>query len=90
MLKCKEVSEIIAVDRFDEATWTRRLSIRLHLVMCRHCRRYASQVRALGDAARELWSRRDDPGDSAVFERLKAVILKDVSVESASDANGAD
>lgn len=25
--------------------------------MCRHCRRYAAQMRALGDAARELASR---------------------------------
>ncbi len=32
----------------------RRLALRLHLLMCPHCRCYAAQIRAVGTAVRSL------------------------------------
>ena len=40
-----------------EAPWTTRLSVRLHLMMCRHCRRYAAQLREIGAVARKILGR---------------------------------
>jgi hypothetical protein len=42
--------------------------------MCRHCRRYARQIRAIGEAARALF----DPAgaDQAVIDRLRDAILR--------------
>ena len=53
MLSCREVSRMISDGSADEAGFLRRLSIRFHLLMCVHCRRFRSQIEALGRAARE-------------------------------------
>ncbi len=74
MLSCKEVTRKIASDELAEAGWRERLAVRLHLLLCRHCRRYASQLRAIGAAARNLWwSRSQDP---STLERLERQILE--------------
>ncbi len=73
MLNCKEVTRKLASCEWEEASWGQRLAIRFHLVMCRHCRRYAAQLRAIRDAARNLWG----PGseDSDTLDRLEGQIL---------------
>lgn len=59
MMSCKETTEGIATDRFANAGFFTRLGLRFHLFMCRHCRRYAMQIRSLGDTTRCLCD--DDP-----------------------------
>ena len=76
MLKCKEVAGILSSDGLDEAPWTRRLSVRFHLTMCRHCRCYAAQLRAIGAAANRILGRRGDTGDPEVLQRLEKAILE--------------
>jgi len=55
MLKCREVVSLIASDEWRTAPLRRRVALRLHLVMCRHCRAYANSLRRLGKAARRLY-----------------------------------
>jgi anti-sigma factor RsiW len=47
MLSCREVVE--DADRWiaGELPWRQRLAMRLHLSMCRHCRRYVHQLKML-------------------------------------------
>ena len=54
MLTCKEVASSISSDWLERSGWRRRLEVRLHLLMCRYCRRYAAQIRALNAAAAKL------------------------------------
>ena len=72
MPTCKEVTRAISTDELAEAGIGRRLAVRLHLLKCRYCRRYAAQIRALGDAARGLFGQTTD---SVGLEDLKARIL---------------
>ncbi len=72
MLTCREVTRAIATDELSEAGIGRRLAVRLHLFMCRDCRRYAAQIRAIGEAARGLFGQTTDSGS---LEDLKARIL---------------
>ncbi len=74
MLSCKEVARKIASDEFQGAGWRERLALRLHLLLCRHCRRYAAQLRAIGAAARNLWEPTSQ--DSPTLERLERQILE--------------
>jgi len=53
MLSCREVAHLVASDADAGAGWRVRLSVCLHQAMCRHCKRYAAQLRAIGDAMRE-------------------------------------
>ena len=74
MLSCKEVTRKIASDEFTEAGWRERLAVRLHVLLCRHCRRYMAQLHAIGAVARNLWSPRSQ--DPLTLERLERQILK--------------
>ena len=74
MLSCRDVSHTIACDELEESTLGRRLKIRLHLLMCRHCWRYAAQIRAIGRAARELFGAA--PEEQVVVDRLRAALLE--------------
>ncbi len=74
MRTCREVSRAIASGSLDEAGWRERLSIRLHLLICRHCRSFAAQIRRLGELARDLTARRQE--DPETLRRLEERILK--------------
>jgi hypothetical protein len=58
---CREVAEAIASDRLEVSSPSRRFAIWMHLLLCGHCRRYARQMRAIGVAARDVFS--DPVGD---------------------------
>ncbi len=73
MRTCKEVATAIGQDDVRTLPWWRGLALRLHLLMCPHCRRYAAQVRAIGTAARRLF--REDAEDPQTLERLQETIL---------------
>ncbi len=42
MLTCKDVATAIGQDEWRTAPRWRRLALRLHLLLCPHCRRYAA------------------------------------------------
>ena len=83
MGNCKEVARLIASDELADAVWLNRALVRLHLLMCRDCRGYAAQLRALGAAARDRWD--SGVADRAAFEKLESSILE--RCLDASDAN---
>lgn len=76
MLTCREVSRAVASDELGHAGLRRRFGARLHLLMCRHCRRYAAQLRAIAGAARRL--ARGEQEDPARIERLCDTVLRAV------------
>jgi hypothetical protein len=69
MLKCKEVTHIIATGEIDEFTWMKRLEMRMHLLMCTHCKEYVSQIFAMGQGVRRLFGSDEDPETLARMER---------------------
>lgn len=47
MLRCRNVAELTTDYLEHELPWWTRLQIRIHVIACRHCRRYLRQVRKL-------------------------------------------
>ena len=76
MLCCQEVARQIASNEFTEANVWQRLWVRLQLLMCRHCRRYAVQLHSIGETARNLWGPHTE--DPSTLERLEREILDTV------------
>ena len=76
MMKCKELALLVASDGLSEATWSRRVAARFHLLMCRHCRLYTAQMRDLGGAARSLFRGEEQGPD---LDGLKSSILEKIS-----------
>jgi len=52
MPSCREVSRWVAEGSLEGAPPFRRFLVSVHLLMCRHCRLYVSQIRSIGRAAR--------------------------------------
>ena len=74
---CRSVAGRVAED--DGAGSKLPISIRLHLLMCRHCRRYKKQLESMRAAARNLWSK---GYDDAAARELKSRILTASSRDS--------
>ncbi len=72
-MTCKDVAEAIGRDEWRAAPRWRRLALRLHLLMCSPCRRYAAQIRAIGTAVRSLFRKQAE--DMKILERLQETIL---------------
>ncbi len=91
MPNCKEVARLIASEELADAGRSKRALVRIHLLMCRHCRRYAAELRAIGAAARDRW----DSGvpDRSALERLESSILErcldasDMNIEDGRDGD---
>ncbi len=87
MLKCRELTRLIASDKLAEASWPVRTGGWLHLLMCRHCRRYATQIRTLAAGARRSWG--PEAEDSARLDQLERRILERCLGESENSISSA-
>ena len=80
MLSCKEVTRLYASEALGSAPLLRRLKVRFHVLMCTHCKRYVSELRLIGAAARRELGRllpersRVQALELAIRERLRAEI----------------
>lgn len=54
MIRCRELAELLTSDRLADARLRVRMEAKLHLWMCRHCARFARQMKLLRAAARSL------------------------------------
>lgn len=73
MLSCKEVAHAVSIEDVTLVGWRQRLTVRFHLMMCRHCRRYADQIEALGDAARNVFQQPPEAPEN--LSRLQSEVL---------------
>jgi anti-sigma factor ChrR (cupin superfamily) len=73
-MTCKEVSTAVASEDLPRFSWRKRIGVRLHLLMCRHCRRYAAQLAAIGNAVRRLY--RDEPQTKSLEDSILNLLKK--------------
>jgi predicted anti-sigma-YlaC factor YlaD len=45
MLRCRDVADLASDYVNGDLNWSRRFAVRLHLTICRFCRRYVRQMR---------------------------------------------
>ncbi len=71
MLKCQHVEQRAdALVDGTPLTWRERLALRTHLLMCRHCRRYLRQLRALVARLRTRSEPLSDQETAALLDRV--------------------
>lgn len=73
MLRCRDVTELVGTDALMRAPLGDRIGVRLHLLMCRHCRAYVRSLRQLAEAARRLAKTEAPPSDARADAILDAV-----------------
>lgn len=86
MLACSEVTRLLATEEIRNAPLSRRLAVRLHLMICQHCRRYVRELAAIGAAARSLAGR--VPGGDSATPELERRILDAVRQPTTRDPGG--
>ncbi len=59
MMKCRDVSHLVASGDADDMSLMKRMELRLHLMMCNHCRNYVRQIKTLGAMTRRLIGARE-------------------------------
>ncbi len=73
MLSCRDVAYLIASDGLERAGWLRRFLVRLHLLYCRRCRRYAADLDTIGHVSRDTW--KITSVDPQTVQRLESAIM---------------
>lgn len=80
MLNCRDVTERATEYLEGTLSWKARLQFRLHLALCRFCRRYVEQlrltIRALGDLG-SLLRGEAEPSARAAIEQVRASMKRD-------------
>lgn len=73
MRTCRDVSHDLAADALRIAGLRHRIAIRMHLLMCDNCSRFAQQLEQMGVVLRQL-SEADDPrlSDVSAKQRILA------------------
>jgi predicted anti-sigma-YlaC factor YlaD len=75
------VTELVGTDTLEEAPLGKRLGVRLHLLMCRHCRAYVRSLRQLADAARRLARVEPRVDEARVDEIVRAIRREGTSID---------
>ena len=73
MLSCKEVVKIISSD--DKQSWKHKLSIRLHLLFCRHCRKYVKHLDLLSKGIKKLIQQKAESIDDEKIKKIEEQLL---------------
>lgn len=89
MLNCREIGSLVATEELAEGSWLKKLEVRMHLLMCRYCSRYANQLRKLGLAAKSLWSGPVTDEEREAARRIKQRLWSDPTPDYPS-AHGDD
>ena len=65
MMTCKQVSTLLSTGELTSASWSERLGVRFHLMMCDRCSTFKRWLDAIGDAGRALSRKveRETPAD---------------------------
>ena len=75
MMTCHDVSTLVSTGGLSDAPLVRKLGVRMHLAMCRHCRAFRRQIETIARAARAagLGFEREAPQDfeSTIVQRLR-------------------
>lgn len=73
MLSCKElVRETTAAPSLEDLKRQQRWAIRLHTLMCRHCRRYLRQLTALLKLMPRLHRQADDTTVRSIWRAIES------------------
>ena len=74
MLNCRQVTRLVSQAMDVKLPWHQRLAVRIHLLYCVWCRRYAAQLQFLRKATRELAGGTNPAGPEVLSNEAKAQI----------------
>jgi hypothetical protein len=67
---CDDLARAFSDGSYEEGPLWDRVRLRLHMIACYVCRRYAAQIRRIDRAGRALWAPATVPADEDFKRRL--------------------
>ncbi len=77
MLSCKELVKIVSSDEHLSPRY--KLEIRLHLLMCHHCRKYTKQLEILKAGFKTLLNKKTQDADENKLKEIEDRIIEKIS-----------
>ena len=74
MISCKEVVKTISSE--DRKTWRRNIQVQLHLMICRHCGKYAKQLVLLKAGIQKIFSDNLNSSDKLKIKEVENRIIE--------------
>lgn len=82
MLNCKQASQIISQSLDNPLSWSERLKLKSHLLMCGACNRFNQQLRLLSNAVHRI--KYDTENDNSIQLPLDAKVRISQKISSLS------
>ena len=76
MLTCKQASQIISQSLDRNLSWQERLTLRLHLFICKYCKRFSQQLTTLRVALKRMNETVENDTNITMSSDIKARIAK--------------
>lgn len=71
MLSCKDVSENVTDHLEGKSSFLDRILLRLHLLLCQHCRRFVCQFQIAVSVSGRIGKTVDEPSDIDIDDLLR-------------------
>ena len=82
MLTCKETSQILSEIKDHDLPWKKRLLLKMHLMACHRCHKYAKQLKTLYLSFQKLKARIESDPEIRLPENKKEEIKKNLNEQS--------
>ncbi len=72
-LNCRDAAKLLSEKRDRRLSWPTRLKLRFHMLLCKMCRVYGTQLDAVGCICKEAGIRAEDmcPGEMSVEQKQR-------------------
>lgn len=72
MLACKEIVEIVASNQ--ELTFVKKVELKFHLLMCKHCNSYVEQLKTMNSQYKKVFKKITETNEDHVHQLEDQVI----------------
>ena len=83
MLDCKQASQLISKSLDRQLSWRERFAVRLHLLICKYCKRFSQQLETMRVALKRMTQSIENDSNIHLPSETKNRIAK--SIESITD-----
>ncbi len=87
MLSCRDVSRLLSAQREKSLGLKERLALKIHLMFCVFCRRYARQLHWVDNAFHTLGHQKNPPHMNDAAKARIRDMLKDATSRNIDDSN---
>lgn len=81
MLNCKQASELISQSLDEPISFSDKLQLKFHLLICKYCKRFSRQMHTIRAAMSELRSKIEADTSIKLSEDAKKRILDEINKE---------